>query len=156
MSVFRDEHEQGKNRVKNPKRVFSAKQAHKKWKSSYRRGAEKMTRLEQLNRKYENAISEAKVEDKNTVTRYAKVALETIPVAFIVEGAEDNLNDYTIAMMVTEDGNALYTHESQDADDLTAKDTFEALSNDIKVLAEGFDREIKNILSRNGLVKKGN
>ena len=153
MSLFRDNDDNG---VKNPKRVFSAKQAHKKWRGSYRRGAEKMSRLEQLNLKYENAIAEAEVEDKNKVNRYAKIVLDTLPAAFIIQGDKENLNDYAIALMVTEDGNAMYTQESQEADETTTQDVFESLSSDFKVLAEGLDREIKNILSKNGLVKKGN
>lgn len=154
MSVFKDNHEKpAENRVKNPKKVYSAKQAHKKWGSSYRRGEGKKSRLGALTNKYEAALNEVKV-DSSDINLEASIKLETLPVAFNINGAKDNPNDFSISLMVTEDGNTLFTQESQEADSDMSSEIFGILKQDFKTLADNLDRDIKNILSKNGLVKK--
>lgn len=157
MSVFDDERDDNKvdTRVKNPKRVFSAKHAHKKWGGSYKMGNRdrKESKMEQLCNSFKK-LTEAEVEDKNRVNLYANLEFESTTGGIEIQFEEDNFKYLNIAMTTSENaGNGYYTLSDQQADQQKAEAIFDNLVTDIKTLMTNFDRDLQEVYRKNGLVK---
>ena len=157
MSVFDDEREDNKvdSRVKNPKRVFSAKHAHKKWGGSYKMGNRdrKPSKMEQLCNSFKR-MSEAEVETKNRVNLYSNIQFESTTGGIEIKVDENDFHNFNISLSASENaGNGYYTVVDKEADERKAQVIFDNLVSDIKILMTNFDRDLQEIYRKNGLVE---
>lgn len=158
MSIFYDDRDDISvdSRVKNPKKVFSAKQAHKKWRGSYKMGNKnrRIGKMSTLSDRFENLLAEAEIENKNLANLYANIDFESTTGGLEIKVDEKDYKNFNISVVASEDaGNGFYTLSDGQSDKQKSSLVFDSLVSDIKNLMVDFDRSMQEIYKKNGLAK---
>lgn len=151
LTFFKKDKNKDGSRVKNPKRVFAGKMAHKKHGLSYKQ-ADRASMVVEALKKY---FTEAEIEQNNPVNLFALINCKNTTGGFQVQFNEDDYSQVDITMVSQDDiGVGAYQVETKDMDKSEASAVFQSLVNDLKVLADNLDRDFEAILKKNGIVRK--
>lgn len=153
LTFFKDDKNKNGSRVKNPKRVFAGKMAHKKHGLSYKQAdKDRASLVVEALKKY---FSEAEIDQNNPVNLYALINLKNTTGGFQVQFDDDNYNNVNITLVSQDNsGVGAYQVESQGMDKVQASTMFQSLVNDLKTLADNIDRDFEAILKKNGIVRR--
>lgn len=153
-TFLKDREERNKNgsRVKNPKRVYAAKKAHKTHGLAYRKGYEKMS-CSEIADFLDREMAEAKIVSDNKVNMFSEISFDNLTGAFQIQ-VEENLIDFNIILAAKDEGRGLYRLENDTSDKMQTSLIYNTIVNDLKTLADSIDRDFEAILKKNGLVKK--
>lgn len=151
-------------RITNPKQSKSARQAWKKYGSSYRKGIRKKERKMNSETNAENnnfkslipslketLTNESEVVQNSSKDLDYKIAFDNIPggIALSLDKLQKTIN--LSFYFDEEDVNGMYTPENEELSDEDFKNLYKKLTTDLHSLADSIDTDIKGIFVRNGL-----
>ena len=152
-------------RMTNPQQSKSARQAWKKYGTSYRRGIRKKERkmdskinqakekdnLKNLIPSLKQVVSEAEVIQNNQTDLQYKIAFDNIPGGLAL-GIDPIQQSISLSFYFDEDdNNGMYKNENEELTDEDFKNLYKELTSDIHSLAESIDSDIKGIFVKHGL-----
>lgn len=149
--------------LKDRKKSKRAKIAHKRHHASYRLGTNKMERTKMNNRDKENsiqdviaglqeALNEATEAKDNTFELSGKINFENIPGGIQLDVSPEDKNVSLSFTLGAETGNGNYRLQEEGTNDNDYKELYNVLMDDLKTLSQTIDKEIKQILDKNGLL----
>ena len=151
LTFFKDTKNKNGSKVKNPKKVFAGKMAHKKHGLSYKQKDRASVVVEAL----KNYFAEAEITQNNPVNLYALINLNNTTGGFQVQFDDENYNNVDITFVSQDDtGVGAYQVETQGMDKTQATTMFQSLVNDLKVLADSIDKDFEAILKKNGITRR--
>jgi uncharacterized protein YneR len=151
LTFFKDEKNKNGSKVKNPKRVFAGKMAHKKHGLSYKQA----DRASMVAEKLKNYLDEAELEQNNPVNLYSLITCNNTTGGFQVQFNPEKLNQVDITMVAQDvTGVGAYQTELDNMDKSEVSAVFQSLVNDLKTLADSIDRDFEAILKKNGIVRR--
>lgn len=151
LTFFKDSKNKDGSKVKNPKKVFAGKMAHKKHGLSYKQA----DRASMVVEKLKNYLGEAELEQNNPVNLYSLITFNNTTGGFQVQFDEENFSQVDITMVSQDNtGVGAYQTELGDMDKAEVSAIFQSLVNDLKILADSIDKDFEAVLKKNGIVRR--
>lgn len=150
LTFFKDDKNKNGSKVKNPRRVFAGKMAHKKHGLSYKQA----DRASMVTENLKQYLDESEISQNNPVTLYALLNLENSTGGIQIQFDKDNLNFLDITVVSQDNGVGAYQTEVDNIDKKEASILFQSLVSDFKVLLDSFDKDFEAILKKNGIVRR--